>query len=287
MSIRGKFFLGLSSLIYSSQTIIRFLFLKQQEQLNKDSDVVVSLTTFPPRIKHVILTLKSILTQSVKPNQVILYLSKDEFGNQEIPVSLLKLKKYGVTIEFVDGNIKSYKKLLYAKKTYPKKNIVTADDDVCYPFRWLENLIKESKKNPDDIIFYRGHLMCDQNRKLLPYKKMLELDSSGVKSSFDFLPTGIGGILYPPESMHQDWDNMELINKLAPNADDIWFKAMTLLSGRKCTRVNDFNILFPPVLGSQKQSLKKINVDSSENNNDKQLNMVFKYYGLMGKIYDI
>lgn len=281
MALLNKINLGIRSLYYSFMTLIKFNLLHKKKQLDPDSNLIVSLTTFPPRINHVILTLKSILNQSVKPARIMLYLSEEQFVYNSLPKSLKNLQEYGVTIEFVKGDIKSYKKLLYAKSQFPNQSIITADDDVCYPVNWLENMLNTSLKHPNDIIFYRGHIIFDNYGHILTYKKMLKNDTTGLRTSADFMPTGVCGILYPPNSMHKDWSNLDLISRLAPSADDIWFKAMTLLMGKKCTRVYNHNVLFPPVLGSQKFALKKINVDSEENNNDKQLKLVFEYYGLM------
>ncbi|MFG0875489.1 hypothetical protein ACF8QD_17700 [Aeromonas media] len=281
MSFINKVFLGLRSVFCSLNVMLKFRTIKVMEQLNKDSDYIVSITTFPPRIKHVELTIKSILLQSVKPAKIILYLSDSQFRYEILPNSLKRLEKYGLTIKFVKGDIRSYKKLFYAKAEYPLMHIITADDDVCYPIDWLEKIIDTARKYPDDIIFYRGHLMVDESGIILPYKEMLNKKTDGIKTSLFFLPTGVCGILYPPGSMHSDWSDINKIGKLAPTADDIWFKAMTLLENKKCTRVYDYNVLFPPVLGSQKFSLKKINVDSEGFNNDKQIDMVFTHYGLM------
>ena len=283
MSFIGNVNLGIKSLWYSLSTTLRFHCLAKKEQLNNGSNVIISLTTFPPRIKHVILTLKSILNQSVKPARVILHLSKEQFCYEELPKRLIDLQAYGLTIEFVDGDIKSYKKLFYAKSKYNSMSIITADDDVCYPTNWLEKMLETALKYPNDIIFYRGHIICDDNGNLLPYRRMLEKNTRGVKSSLYFIPTGVCGVLYPPNSMHIDWSNLELAIKLAPNADDIWFKTMTLLFKVNCTRVNEYNVLFPPVLGSQKNALKNTNTDSVGINNDRQLNMVFEHYELIRK----
>ncbi len=47
--------------------------------VDESSDVVVSLTTYPARIKTVWVTIASLLGQSHKPRKVILYLSRAQF----------------------------------------------------------------------------------------------------------------------------------------------------------------------------------------------------------------
>ena len=50
---------------------------------NKDNGVIVSLTSFPQRMYELHYTLYSLLTQTVKPAKVVLWLSYEEFPNRE------------------------------------------------------------------------------------------------------------------------------------------------------------------------------------------------------------
>lgn len=47
----------------------------------------------------------------------------------------------------------------------------------------------------------------------------------------DLLATGVGGILYPPHCMDNRLFDIEKIQQLCLYGDDIWLKAMQLLSG--------------------------------------------------------
>ena len=51
--------------------------------------------------------------------------------------------------------------------------------------------------------------------------------------SYDAFPTSGGGVLYPLYSLYKDITNRELFMSLSPNADDIWFWAMSILNGAK------------------------------------------------------
>ena len=68
----------------------------------RDTKVIVSLTSFPARIDTVYITIRSILMQSLKPDIIILWLAQEQFPEKEkeLPYNLLKLKKYGLTIEW-------------------------------------------------------------------------------------------------------------------------------------------------------------------------------------------
>ena len=75
--------------------------------------IIVSLTTFPKRIKTVHITIEQLLTQSVKPDKLILWLAEEQFPNKEndLPEDLLRLREFGLTIGWCK-DLRSYKKLL-------------------------------------------------------------------------------------------------------------------------------------------------------------------------------
>ena len=282
----------INKLILLSLSIVNFinvntLFLIKKKSINSkitNEKVIISLTSFPARIKFVHQTIKSILIRNENKCYIFIYLSTDEFPDLEknIPTNLLALKKYGLRIIFVDGNVRSYKKLIYAMSTFPDKSIITIDDDIYYPKKWLDNLINLHNDNPHDILFFRGHRMYDSHHKILPYKKMISAESTyGIDNYNFYIPTGIGGILYPANSLYKDFNNIILINKLAPYADDLWFKKMGELNNTNYRRVLNRNITFPPILGTQKISLYKKNVINKTQeliDNDSQLKKILEHY---------
>ena len=67
------------------------------------------------------MVIETILSQSIKPDKVILYLSKVQFPRLEddLPDSLLHMKASGLDIRFVEGDIRSHKKYYYVMQAYP------------------------------------------------------------------------------------------------------------------------------------------------------------------------
>lgn len=230
------------------------------------SKIIVSLTSFQERIYDVHYCIYSLINQDFKADKIILWLVEDEFPNLEkdLPFRLLNLKKYGLEIKFINKNLKSYNKLVHALKEYPKDIIVTADDDVFYPKNW----IKEMYENYDgeNIICHRAHEMIfekkfnennfknnlskhhhekdnDKNYKknqsiqLIPYYSGKTFLSQKI-SILNFF-AGVGGVMYPPNSFHQDVFNEELFLNLAPHNDDEWFWAMVVLNNKKIKIIED------------------------------------------------
>ncbi|MBK6511090.1 MAG: hypothetical protein IPG06_17725 [Haliea sp.] len=99
------------------------------------------------------------------------------------------------------------------------------------------------------------------------------------------IPIGIGGVLYPPNTFHADVVLDSKFMHLAPNADDIWFKAMSLLNNIECKKTSDsrsFNSRFLEIPGSQASALHYSNLFGKEN--DKQIASVFETYEI-GKFF--
>lgn len=198
-----------------------------------DNNVIVSLTSFPERMYELHYTLYSLLSQSIKPKKVILWLAEEQFPNREkdVPTKVLELQKNGLTIKWTH-NIYSYKKLIPTLKEYPNDIIVTADDDIFYDKEWLEKLLLEHKKYPDCIICHRGHIAKLTNNGFAPYKKWKKKATCKTPSFFN-MSTGAGGVLYPPNSFYKDVLNENLFMQLAPKGDDLWFWSMAILADTK------------------------------------------------------
>lgn len=244
--------------------------------------LIVSLTSFPQRMKDIHFCLHSLLCQNLKPDKIILWLGEEEFPNKEkdIPKSVLNLKKRGLSIQWCK-DIKSYKKLIPALKKYPKDIIVTADDDIFYPNDWLEKLYNAYLDDPDCIYSHRAHQITFDDNNIKPYSAWIKCISSPDKSFLNF-STGSGGILYPPNSLFDDVANESLFMKLTPMADDIWFWAMAVLNDKK-NKIVDNNYSQLTYINPERElglngeiTLYKINGINGKN--DIQIQNITNYY---------
>lgn len=273
---------------FFQEIYLRYLTKSSNTTINSVTDkVVVSLTTFPARIEKVALTIETIFQQKTRPDVIHLWLALSEFPDRVLPESIKRLETRGLRVSFVDENIRSYKKLIYALKQYPESIIITIDDDVFYPRYWLEKMLATHRQHPKDIICYRGHnLKLTQTGELESYRNILEHNRSrfSAEATYSLLPTGVSGIMYPPHSLNPEVFNQKKFMELAPNGDDIWFKACGLLNNTKSRRVFTKNIHFNEIRGSQAVSLYSLNVHS--NKNDEQLKKVFDEYKLHKMIVD-
>ncbi len=243
--------------------------------------LIVSLTSYPERMYDLHYTIYSLLTQKLKPDLLILYLTEEEFPNKEQDISerILQFKENGLTIKWCK-NIRSYNKLIPALKEFPEDIIVTADDDIYYPEDWLEKLYNSYLQAPESIHAHRVHkIRFTRTKKLSRYGKWKKCIKDNTSGFLNF-GTGVGGVLYPPRALYKDILNEDLFMKLAPAADDIWFWTMAVLNNTKTKVVPEpiNDILYT----SPERELNLYNQTTllSENKfrNDLQLKNVLDYY---------
>ncbi|MFA5930739.1 MAG: hypothetical protein WC821_00335 [archaeon] len=239
--------------------------------------VILSLTSYPKRLDKVYLTLESLLNQDVMPDKIILWLSRKEVSKKDLPGSILRLEKRGVNVEFVDTNFKQYNKLIYTLKKYWGAIIITVDDDTLYPNNFISGLYSKYLDDKKCIVAYRATYMEKAKSNLLtPYVSWKNVVMT--ESSFNLFHTGVGGVLFPPNSLNKEIFNYKMFMRLSPANDDVWFKAMGLLNKTKTVLVSSNSVEFSTVYGTQSQALWHGNV--GRNKNDAQLKKVFDMYKL-------
>lgn len=242
----------------------------------KTGKIIVSFTSFPTRVNKVWIVVETILRQTLKPDKLILWLSKEQFPSLDLlPKRLLNQRKRGLEIVLVDGNIRSYKKY-YAIKEYPEDYIITIDDDLIYRSFLIQKLVDTEHQYPGNICSFGGHIqsykagILNSYIKWPPRSKFLD---NNPKGKYFFL-TGIGTI-YPPHSLYEDIFNMELALKLCPLADDVWLNTMARLKRTKLTFVPGFGKWFS-IHYFNNSELYSINHALAVN--DIQIELVRRYY---------
>ncbi len=198
-------------------------------------DLVVSLTTFPPRIGKAHLVIQSLLHQSLRPRKIVLYLSLSEFPDRVVPRALARLEGDRFAIRYVGENLKPYKKLLFALDEFPESWIATFDDDQLLPQDCLARLWDAASANPGTIISTVARRAVVKDGEFLPYLEWPKVRSG--EPSFWLVPLGTCGVLYPPGSLHPLTGDRRLIQELAPVQDDLWFKAMSLKQDIACRAI--------------------------------------------------
>lgn len=224
--------------------------------------VIVSLTTIEPRLHIVDLVIRSLLAQSVVPKKILLWVHESLIPKLPSKLTVLQNEVFEIRATHLHS---SHKKLVHTLKTFPADKVITCDDDLMYRPQWLSLLCEEADRHPGAIIANQTRtIRTDDHGKFLPYEQWpVDLEENPNPSLT--LPIGAEGVLYPPGSLDSRFDQEELFLDLSPKADDLWFKAMSLLTGTECRRAGNSGKKAIPIMGSQKFSLKHVNIKKDLN----------------------
>lgn len=234
-------------------------------------ELIVSLTSYPPRFGTLAKTLKSILAQTVKADRTVLWIAEGD--EPLLPPEVLQLRVAGLEIRTC-RDIRSYKKIIPALETWPDAYVVTADDDLYYEPSWLEDLVHGAIPGEKVIVCHRSHRPKRTANGFAPYAHWEWDFVDDGELHEDLFPTGCGGVLYSPGSLASEVTDESRFMTLAPTADDVWLYCMARLAGSKYRKVGGrFVQRVRP--GTQENALFGTNVTA----NDRQLQMVMAEYG--------
>ena len=243
------------------------------------SALIVSLTTFPARARHVWATIETMLRQTHPPDAIVLALARSEFPDEHLPRSIDRLRRRGVIIVWVDRSARSYLKLIPARRMFPASTIVTVDDDRLYPADLIERLVAASEQDPRAVVGARGQRIGFEADGLSPsvtWRKLGRDPSGGEAPEYGAMLAGVGGILYRPEVPPSELllDEATAV-RLAPLADDVWFWACAAASGTPTLCICDDRST-----ANGRQGLSPALYDSNRSGNDPQITAVVEHLSL-------
>lgn len=235
--------------------------------------LVVSLTSYPARFGTLALTLRGILAQSVRPDQVILWL--DDGDQAQLPPDVGMLP--GLEVRICPA-WRSYKKIVPTLLAHSDAFIVTADDDVYYPADWLENLVNAVQAGAR-IACHRAHrIVLHADGQPASYGQWRHNIDTPEQSPLIFL-TGVSGVIYAPGVFHPDVARDDLFKRLAPRSDDVWLYWMHRLNRVEAQKIGTRARILEWE-GSQAQSLRAANLHGT--GNDQAIAAMIGHYGWPG-----
>lgn len=244
------------------------------------SRIIVSLTSYPARIKKIFNVLDSIMAQTYKPDKVVLYLAREQFAGKKLPVDLSGYIAGGLEIHWCQDDMKSHKKYLYAFREYPNDCIITIDDDFYYEKHMIEELVYYMDKFPGCVLARRTHLItAESDGSISPYETWWgECQHYIGVPRMDLLATTGGGALYAPHLIETEVFNTNNIRKYCMYADDIWLKVMELISGVPVVQVPTRLLDRSDTVFSQNGLYQRYNGNGG---NDRQFQAVLEVYDNM------
>ncbi|MBV6646619.1 MAG: glycosyltransferase family 2 protein [Cyclobacteriaceae bacterium] len=258
--------------------------------MGNSAPLIISLTSTQQRLPTVYLTVASLLQQTHRSDKVVLWLSHEPYlldsgaSDEDITEELQELLEDDRFSIRWTKNTGPYRKLLPSLQEFGRDaTIVTADDDVIYPKWWLKKLVDASQEHPGCVICYRGRIM-PTNGKLGRYTKWTRTHEAENQSDLGpnvyVFPTGKDGVLYPAGVFGDQIFDEEVYMKLAPTNDDIWFKAMTLVTKSQVLCIPAHKD-FPEIASTRDNRLYTF---KNKRRNDRMIRKVFDKYGLKANL---
>lgn len=243
--------------------------------------IIVSLTSFPAAIPYAVQAIRSVLSGTMLPDKIVLYLDTQKFPDGKLPAGLeaLKAESSLLDVRFDPAEIRSYKKLLPALRDFPEDVIVTIDDDICYRPDMLYRLVRLHKRLPDAIIAHRVRRI----RPGMPYSewrkyKWYDFVFKRIHYSRLAMQTGVGGVLYPPHSLDETMLDPERFMALAPTTDDVWFWAAAVSKGTYVVPVPNGQRTAKGVGKPREYSLMSVNLKQGDDRNRKAFEKILEQY---------
>lgn len=212
---------------------------------------IVSLTTINGRLDACERTIESLLKQTMKPHSINLYVSEEAYlldqGISRNHPLVAQIANLGVNI-YVVPNIGPYRKQipiitqLRSSGASDSSCIVTMDDDVLYPELAIERIVTQCRTS--------GHLAAHRGRRMHRngegFASYAGFDAPVSISSLENLPNGRNGIAFLLG--HVPFDAKYMTGPIiAPTADDLWLKFVTLVRCIPCAILEPSAIMDPAV----------------------------------------
>lgn len=240
-------------------------------KVTKDT-IIVSLTSWPKRIKFVPKVLYSLLNQNIDKSKyhIVLVLAEPEFPNLEndLPSDLrLFLDNDLIEIIWYKHNILSHKKLMPTLAKYPDNAIIVTDDDILRPKDWLATFITDYEKYPNDILVGACVFGIEfNNEKFNPCKKIRYDDISlyGKIITNRRPANGFGGVLYPPHTFNDErFYDEALMMKLSEYSDESWQFCFNIIENKTLRYISKFGkfheYLLPDIFESSMSKIRLSN----------------------------
>lgn len=238
--------------------------------------IVVSLTSFPARLDVVQYTIRSLMDQTCKADRIILWLTEEECANKPLPDSIERLKPHGLEVRYTKTNLRPHNKLYHTLREEPDAVVITADDDVIYAPRLIENLYKAHRENPKSVCCVMAHEITLKDGVPDLYENWNAGADGKAGISDLYVALGVGGVLYPSKCFDEEYFNEELIRKLAFTADDLWLKATEIRLRIPVLKISPHCKLPYTIGGSQKVALTDLN--NGMKRNDMVMKNLCDYY---------
>ncbi len=188
------------------------------------SKIIVSITSYPGRIKNVGMSIFLLLTQqTVKPDEIHLWLAEPQFPNKEADLpkdlqTILRIPK--IKLHWTKKDTYCHKRHEIFKFTEPSDLVFLFDDDVRYNDRLIETVLKDHERFPNAIIDYEWYSEHLYNGRRIIYKNASDYSKPSTRFRWcgqSMIPASV----YPMEVL--DDEHTAVRDAICPVCDESWF----------------------------------------------------------------
>jgi hypothetical protein len=189
---------------------------------NEKLPVIVSLTSYKERFNNLPIVIRSIYKGKKIPQKVVLTLFDGDMPY--ITDKMKEMQEKGIIeIQSYPVDLKPHLKYFPTMMKYRNMPIVTIDDDIIYSIDLLSSVYEAYLKNENCVIARRSHkITYTSDGKWADYGKWEKNINDNMKA-MNLCPTGVGGVLYPPDILKVSEDNIREIKDFILT-DDLYLK---------------------------------------------------------------
>jgi len=238
------------------------------------SDYRISLTSWRPRLPDLPLVLLTLLNQTLRPREIVVWLTATDHAAIAEPIRA-RFTAFGVRFE-ICADLKCHTKWLPILEEGHRAPFVICDDDIVYPRNWFGALVAEDR--PDAYVGAKCHrITLDPKGLIRPYSEWEKQIGPGGPPSHRVFITGVGGAVIHPERIAAEFRDRKGLMESCPRADDIWLKLAHMAAGVPCAKTRyRFPCLELP--DTDQTGLAVSNVDRG--GNDRQMIAQLNHFGL-------
>lgn len=230
------------------------------------SNVMVSLTTHGARLRTVYQAIESISAGTQRPLAIILWVDEDAFATAQKVASLRRLIDRGLEVRPASAALGSHKKYFHViedprAELFP---VITADDDIFYPSRWLERLAQAYAQSDGRTVFSSWVKTIGMNDVGFARYESWSTVYHTARHELNYFMSG-SGTIFPPGFAVFLREKGTTFLSCAPKADDVWLNAQATLAGYSVRQVQPEPLKIWSVPLSQRIKLSTLNVTQSLN----------------------
>ena len=188
--------------------------------------IIVSMTSYPGRIKNVGMAIFLLLKQqTLPPDEIHLWLAIPQFTNKEadLPADLQKIIRHPkVKLHWLPENTYVHKRHEIFKIAAPEDCVFLIDDDVKYADNLIETVIGVHTKHPGCIVCYNNYTLHKYNGRHIIYENSQLGPGPHVNKVRWCGQSMIPAAIYPREIL--DNEHQAIRNRTSPVSDECWFQ---------------------------------------------------------------